>query len=126
LQERLARLKLMGIQNKDDMLLQYAMESGYIDADPLEKIMHPERVSMGDRSKRYTRGILNPRRLIKGDWGMNLRKDNAKNLLSMNPGSAHLLGTAGHGFSAVPNLTPETEGVSGFKALNTEMSGFLQ
>jgi len=63
--ERIAKLKVLGAQNRKDVLLQYAIASGYIPADPLENILHPERSeaqqSEERRKARYQRGLLNPR-----------------------------------------------------------------
>lgn len=95
------------------MLLQYALESGYLDANPLENILHPERAALVSRQDRYVRGILNPRRLLKGDWGERKRKTNASELLSMAPGTAHQLGTGNFGFSINPGLTDVTERSAG-------------
>lgn len=86
LQGKLAEIKLMGVQNKDDLMLQYAMESGYIEADPLENILHPERSkdakALVNRKLRYGRGLLNPRRLVRGDYGTTHRYTNADDLIS--------------------------------------------
>ena len=80
LQAKLAKLKLLGIEGKEDLMLQYAAEAGYIDADPLENILHPERVKAlqkeKERQTRFGRGLLNPNRLLRGDWG---QKDRATN-----------------------------------------------
>ena len=84
LQAKLARLKLLGVEGKDDLLLQYATEAGYIDSDPLEKILHPEQVAARQqdaaRRARFARGLLNPNRLLRGDWGQRTRKTNADQL----------------------------------------------
>jgi hypothetical protein len=113
LQHRIAKLKLLGIQDRDDLLLQYGIESGYIAADPLENILHPERSRVLDRQYRFTRGILNPRRLMKGDWGLETRATNARVATGRNLGvnEAYGLGTGGRGF-AVANLAgPAAESV---------------
>lgn len=63
--ERIAKLKVLGAQNRKDVLLQYAIASGYIPEDPLENILHPERAAAqateNSRKARYNRGLLNPR-----------------------------------------------------------------
>lgn len=65
MQRRVAQLKLNGIQSKEDLYLQYAIESGIIPAEPLEYILHPERVDMNTelelRQAQFVRGLLNPR-----------------------------------------------------------------
>jgi hypothetical protein len=120
LQRRLAKLKVEGIKNKEDLLLQYAIEGGFIDADPLENIMHPERVrSAQDKKMRqhnYVRGLFNPRRLPRGDWGPNDRKHNASVLMGRDPSAsvfgadaAYELGTGDKGFSAVGLVDAKTE-----------------
>lgn len=111
LQARIARLKLMGIQNRDDLLLQYAIESGYIDSDPLEAILHPER-NAGIPEANYVRGIFNPRRLLKGDWGLSPRKHNASAILGRQPeriGNTFDSGTGNVGFALNENLSSNTE-----------------
>lgn len=67
LMRRLARQNITGIQTKEDLLLQYAVEAGYIDGDRLSNLMHPEKAA-ANRSKQqrqtaYVRGLLNPKRL---------------------------------------------------------------
>lgn len=63
--ERIAKLKVLGAQDRKDVLLQYAISSGYIPADPLETILHPERSEAQETEKarvaRYNRGLMNPR-----------------------------------------------------------------
>lgn len=65
LQQRVAELKLNGIQSKDDLYLQYAIESGLIPSDPLEDILHPESAMRAEKAKyrqrAFVRGLLNPR-----------------------------------------------------------------
>lgn len=108
LQAKLAKLKLLGIEDKDDLLLQYAAEAGYIDADPLEHILHPEKrkaqMDADWRKARYKRGLLNPNRLLRGDWGLELREKNAKALTGRDQpkGSAAWELGESRGFSAAP------------------------
>lgn len=124
LQRRIARLKLMGIQDKNDMLFQYALESGYVPSDPLRQIMDPKAVDDTTRKARYRRGILNPRRLLHGDFGITTRRVNAVNATGRkevtggpafygitDPGTATL-----HGFSA-GNTTDVNEHLAGSKSL---------
>jgi len=114
LQKRIAQLKIMGIQSKDDLLLQYAMEAGYIESSPLENILHPERAAdaqkLAERQARYSRGLLNPRR-NRMHVGTQLRADNAMALTGrkMEVGDAFSLGTVGHGFSAIGSVDGTTE-----------------
>lgn len=128
LQGKLAKLKLLGIEDKDDLLLQYAAEAGYIDADPLEHILHPERAkAQADRAQRqtrYQRGLFNPNRLLRGDWGDSKRKANADAIFSKRTASAtpaYDLGTT-RGFSAAGALNDQTERIAG----SQEQYNFLQ
>lgn len=114
LQKRIAQLKIMGIQDKDDMLLQYAMEAGYIESSPLENILHPERAAaaqkLAERQARYARGLLNPRR-NRMYVGTQTRAENAATLTGrkMQPGDAFSLGTDGYGFSSIGPVNGQTE-----------------
>jgi hypothetical protein len=128
---RLAHLKVTGIKNKDDMLLQYAAEAGFIDADPLEKILHPERAAKSQQQARrqlnFVRGLFNPNRLPRGDWGLFNRQENATELLGRQPGvpfgttPAYLLGTGNSGFSAIGPQTPISEKNQNFQEQMTAM-----
>lgn len=113
LQKRLARLKIEGIKSKEDLLLQYAVEAGYIATDPLEHILHPERAEAAQdrrtQQERYGRGLLNPNRFLRGDWGGFYRTDNAKQATGRSNVPASLLGTGNQGFSAVGTITPDQE-----------------
>lgn len=109
LQEKLARLKLLGPENANDLMLQYAAEAGFIEADPLHHILHPEEAAKQKadllRKERYSRGLLNPRRLARGDWGTGKRKDNAEAIFGKEriPGgnnAAFNLGVGDAGFSS--------------------------
>lgn len=84
LQHRIANLKLHGPQNKSDLMLQYAIESGYIPADPLENILHPEKVQEAKdnaaRQKTYVRGLLNPKARVSRGGGARDRKYNTTTL----------------------------------------------
>lgn len=116
LQRRIARLKIEGIKSKDDLFLQYAIEAGYINPDQLEEILHPERVREAqDRAAqqlRFKRGLLNPRRNLRGDWGTNFREGNATTMLNRTTDAfgttpAYALGTGGNGFSVIADNQPE-------------------
>lgn len=67
---QIASIKLHGPRSKRDLMLKYAVDSGYIAADPLENILHPERaadqIEAENRRKRYVRGLLNPRARSRG------------------------------------------------------------
>lgn len=71
LAHRIARVKLFGPQNIRDMLLLYAIEMGYIAADPLENLLHPERGELNAtetrRQAQFQRGLLNPRARNRND-----------------------------------------------------------
>lgn len=123
LQRRLARLKVTGVQSKEDLLLQYAAEAGFIDNDPLDHILHPERAAdaqdKAERQKRFVRGLFSPRRLPRGDWGTFAREDNAQRLLGRSAQSfgnvpAYTLGTS-NGFSAVGTVDDTTEMEAGYE-----------
>lgn len=118
LQQRIAELKVSGIKSKDDLMLQYAIEAGFVDADPLENILHPERTKaaqdLAARQGKYVRGLFNPRRLPRGDWGPNSRAHNAQTLLGKKSeafGSvpAYDLGVGDKGFSAVGTVSASEE-----------------
>jgi hypothetical protein len=97
--KRIARIKLHGPQNKRDLLLEYAVASGYINADPLEDILHPERSAKRagklSAEKTFVRGLLNPRARNRGTAAE--RAHNAKTLtgfdMSKYPGRPHQSGT---------------------------------
>lgn len=105
LQQKIAELKLHGPQSKEDLMLQYAIESGYIPADPLENILHPEKTleaqSREKRQSTYVRGLLNPKaRTTRGGttWS---RAHNAQTLTDFAateiPGMPAYSGTRGNG-----------------------------
>lgn len=117
LQEKIAQLKILGIQDREDVLLQYAMEAGYIDSDPLENILHPERARNArdavERQNRFQRGLLNPRRLIRGDWGTQGRPANMGFLTQRVPTNTSKMGQTydgvNHPFSAIGFGQDETK-----------------
>lgn len=89
LQQRIAELKLHGPQNKNDLMLQYAIESGYIPADPLENILHPERTKEARereaRQATFARGLLNPKARTTRGGTTYPRVVNAAQLSGFNP-----------------------------------------
>lgn len=84
LQGKIAHVKLHGPQNKQDLMLLYALESGLIPADPLENILHPERASRQrteeNRKANWNRGLLNPRAYARSGFGAD-RTTNASTLM---------------------------------------------
>lgn len=80
--KRLARLKIEGPKDKNDLILLYAMESGLLDSNAMENLLHPERARQAqdanERRQRYGRGLLNSNRLRAGDYGTQSRKLNAQ------------------------------------------------
>lgn len=80
--KRLARLKIEGPKDKNDLILLYAMESGLIDSNAMENLLHPERAKQAQdaaaRKERYGRGLLNSNRLRAGDYGTESRRTNAQ------------------------------------------------
>lgn len=53
--EDLARIRLMGIQSKEDLFLKYAADNGLIDTRGIENILHPTRPGPPE----FVRGMLN-------------------------------------------------------------------
>ena len=111
MQRRLVHQKIEGIKTKEDLLFQYAVEAGLIDSEAVENILHPEKAararSRANAVERYQRGLFNPRRLIRGDFGTGPRSTNATDLLGKSYkqiGDTHQFGTGSHGFSAFPGL----------------------
>jgi hypothetical protein len=101
LQKRIAKLKIHGPRNQRDLLLQYAIESGYIPADPLENILHPERAAKqataAKRRQNYARGLLNPNARARQDLAQ--RQYNAETLTGAKvDADTYRSGTKGHGF----------------------------
>lgn len=125
---KVAELKLLGIQDKEDLMLQYALESGVLDVNRIQNLLNPEaaaRARNADaRNRKFRRGLLNPRRLPRGDWGLNSRETNAQGALSTKLTGAERLGVD-RGFSAyTPGLTsasradnPSWEGRAQWKQL---------
>lgn len=136
LQRKLAKLKLMGPENANDLMLQYAAELGLIDADPVHAVLHPEEVKRrqeeADRKARYARGLLNPRRLARGDWGTNQRKVNAEAIFGQDriPGgenAAYNLGVGDAGFSAFGKVSANyVDDNAEHKALFNQQLEFLK
>lgn len=89
LTEKLAELKLFGPETAEDLKLLYAAEAGYIDTDPLENILHPERalaaVSKRQAQINFTRGLLNPNRVPRQDTILS-RAKNSENWRGANMG----------------------------------------
>ena len=105
LQQKIAELKLHGPQSKEDLMLQYAIESGYIPADPLENILHPEKTlevqKREFRQATYVRGLLNPKARTTRGGTSHSRSHNAAVLTdfasSNVPGMPAYSGTRGNG-----------------------------
>lgn len=85
---QLARIEITGIKTKKDLLLKYAKEAGFIDTNYVENILHPEKAERAQkeeaRQKNMRRGWLNPRRLLRGDWGGDTRSNNSKKAMGKN------------------------------------------
>ena len=75
---RLAKLKLNGIQSKDDLMLAYAAETGRLDLDDMKNILTPERQEEEKREAQFQRGLLNPRRFMFGDSGGFFQNDGSQ------------------------------------------------
>jgi hypothetical protein len=115
-----AELKLMGIRTQEDLFRQYAIENGYIDPDPLAHIMNPEAAerakTAGTRQALFQRGLLNPRRLVRGDTGRFNREDQAKQMVGRKmPYEAFNAGINGNAFTAIGNVDHTTETNSNYK-----------
>lgn len=81
LYKRVARLGVTGIQSKEDLLLTYAKESGYIDMARLVSLAHPSEykafTDKAEREARFVRGLWNPKRLPRKVDHANTRAANA-------------------------------------------------
>lgn len=74
--KQLAAIRLVGVQSKSDLLLQYAADTGQIDLDAIENVLHPE--SADRRSGQdFQRGLFNPRRHFPGPSDVDERHRNA-------------------------------------------------
>lgn len=60
----LARIKLEGIESKEDLMKTYMAETGRLDVGPLKHLLNPEQddsiFSDGNNKKRFQRGLANP------------------------------------------------------------------
>jgi hypothetical protein len=121
--KRIARLKITGPQTKEDLYLMYAMEAGLIDTDYLDNILHPEKVERNQqeeaRQKNYRRGMFNPKRFVRGDWGLKDRLVNAKNITGRNTeaqfGNTFRFGTEGKPFTVQGNVSATEEKQTNFR-----------
>lgn len=123
LQRAIAKIKLEGPKTKEDMILLFAIEAGFIDGEPLKHILDPEAAQKAKQKEeqqlRFRRGLLNPRRLPRGDWGTNVRQINAQALTGKKSEGlyggtpAYKLGTrvgaTSHGFSAFGDIDEKQE-----------------
>lgn len=128
LTEKLAQLKLFGPETSADLKLLYAAEAGYIDTDPLENILHPERVKAAQSKKvaqdRFARGLLNPNRMLRQDT-MGTRADNSAQWLSGRGRQANTTNPTTPPFSVAGANLPDN-GSSLFKQQNEFMQQFVQ
>lgn len=67
---KLAKLKLNGIQSKEDLFTQYLAETGRLDTGVLDSLLNPEKRKNQLNKQRFKRGLLNAFRLF-GDEGPN-------------------------------------------------------
>ncbi len=119
----IALLKLHGV-TKENMYLQYAMETGKISVDAIENILHPERMKVarekGAAEKQFQRGLLNPRRFARGDAGVSgSREANVKQAwgnANRVPGAPYNYGVDGRAFSAYGNVSSGQEQAGGMTA----------
>lgn len=110
---RLARQNITGIETKQDLLLQYAKEAGYIDTDRLNNLMHPEKAMYAQnktvRQALFKRGLLNPRRKPHGhnNYARDLNAKDMENRTAI-PFAAKLgVGTDGFNVQGVKNYGDE-------------------
>jgi hypothetical protein len=67
---RLANLKLNGVENFDDLYLQYLAETGRLDLGPVQNLLHPEAVGPDGKANvayqqaKFQRGLLSPWRVF--------------------------------------------------------------
>jgi hypothetical protein len=63
---RYARLKLMGVEDEDDLRTAYAAETGRLDIGPLTHLLHPEQNerAQGMQERKFARGMWNPWRVF--------------------------------------------------------------
>lgn len=119
----IAHVKVRGAQDKDDLLLLFAVESGLIDTDFLENILHPERVAASQnkaiRQANYNRGLFSPKRLVRGDWGPNTREQNATKAVGRKAGAFGYKpwenGVNGNPFSMIGTVDEQQEKQSNFR-----------
>lgn len=124
---KLVRVKITGPKDKDDLMLLFAAETGLIDTNYAENILHPEKAARSQneaaRKKNFTRGLFNPRRFLRGDWGGNERTANSaafSNRLSAAPAASFGVGT--NPFSvAGDGLTGQTEQNSNFMRILAQL-----
>lgn len=123
LQRDIARIKLEGPKTKEDMILLFSIEAGFIDGEPLKHILDPEAAEKAkakeEQQLRFRRGLLNPRRLPRGDWGTKTREINAQSLTGKKSAGlyggtpAYRLGTTvgqtSYGFSAFGDIDEKQE-----------------
>lgn len=75
--EKLAAIRIRGVQSKDDLMLQFAADQGYIDTINIINILHPETHDREERAQEYKRGLFNPRRYMFGESGKLTAHDNS-------------------------------------------------
>lgn len=73
---RLAQIKLEGVENFDDLRLQFMAETGRLDVGPLTHLLHPEsgETHKSLQQRKFQRGLMNPFRIF-GDEAVPLDPD---------------------------------------------------
>lgn len=108
---RLAKLKLEGIQNKDDLITSYLAETGRLDMGPLNHILKPEEDLSSNQAARFKRGLLSPFRVFgeeaidpAGTTNFAQRKLESKTNFATRsqPDDAYKRGAYGVGFPPMP------------------------
>lgn len=132
LTEKLAELKLFGPETADDLKLLYATEAGYLDTNPMENILHPERAaaaaSKAAAQSRFARGLLNPNRMPRQDT-MSSRATNSDAWRGGRPIQANTTDPSGPPFSALGYTlgvsNPANQNMPGFKDQMAFMNSFV-
>ena len=125
----LARLKIEGVQDMNDLKTQYMAETGRLDLGPLQNLLHPEETFSfqgGDARDRemyaqakFQRGLLSPFRVFgaeatptfrdRNQWtGGDMRRENERNFRP-STGTAWEQGLYGQGFPPFKGNNPLQE-----------------
>jgi len=134
--QRLASIKLNGVQSKDDLITQYLAETGRLDIGPLEHLLNPEQAGAEfggarrtDAQARFKRGLLSPFRVFgeealprSGETGLGERREQAKDFAKREYSASELeLGFNQHGFPpASGNYPSDVQDKQWFELLQSQ------